>query len=110
MLLMYFGSCNCVDIEVTSIGTALATNPSLRREDLMMVAVLAIPLPNDGPVTSTPQQLPSPPPGPNQVICTVIGPRDDLGKETSVFFSEVANWEMNVAHHGSTSERTSTCF
>jgi hypothetical protein len=71
------------------IGTALATNPSLRREDLMMVAVLAIPLPNDGPVARTPQQLPSPPPGPNQVICTVIGPSDDLGKETSVFFSEV---------------------
>jgi hypothetical protein len=50
---------------------------------------LAIPLPNDGPVARTPQQLPSPPPGPNQVICTVIGPSDDLGKETSVFFSEV---------------------
>jgi len=69
------------------IGTALAANPSLRREDLMMVAVLAITLPNENSALGSPPLLPSPPPGSSANLCTIIG---GTGlKESSVFFSEV---------------------
>jgi hypothetical protein len=67
----------------------LATNPNLRREDLMMVAVLAVPLIDDGMSSNAPPQLPSPPPGVNQDFCTIISPRNDSNKGTSVFFNEV---------------------
>ena len=55
----------------------------------MMVAVLAIPLTDDDASSKTSTQLPSPPPGTNHDICTVIGPRNDSSKGSSVFFSEV---------------------
>jgi len=59
------------------IGTALASNPGLKREDLRMVAVLAIPLGKDGPDTAAlPPQIPSPPPGLDLGICAVAGAAD----------------------------------
>ena len=75
------------------IGTALATNPRLRREDLMMVAVLAIPLTDGSSSLASPTRLPSPPPGIDLTKCTFINnakaaseaPRE----ESSTFFSEV---------------------
>jgi hypothetical protein len=53
------------------IGTALATNPDLRREDLKMVAVLAIEL-REEKASQSPRQTPSPPPGVSTKICTSI--------------------------------------
>ncbi|KAL9191414.1 hypothetical protein ACHAXT_001120 [Thalassiosira profunda] len=47
------------------IGTALASDPGLKREDLLMVAVLSIQLPGEA------LKRPSPPPGP--MICRPIG-------------------------------------
>ena len=55
------------------IGTALASNPGLKREDLKMVAVLAIPLGKDEPANaSLPPQVPSPPPGFDLGVCAVV--------------------------------------
>ncbi len=76
------------------IGTALANDPGLTREDLMMVAVLAIPLRDEDQqsIISSPLEVPSPPPGVDNNTCTYI---DDnkLPKSPesppSVFFSEV---------------------
>ena len=77
------------------IGTALANDPGLKREDLMMVAVLAVPLHDNDQdsISSSPLRTPSPPPHANTNFCTLI---DDNkvnvpSSETSesVFFSEV---------------------
>eukprot|EP00804_Cyclotella_cryptica_P010687 CCRYP_005495-RA/>CCRYP_005495-RA protein AED:0.02 eAED:0.02 QI:97/1/1/1/1/0.66/3/318/899 len=83
------------------IGTALATDPSLKREDLLMVAVLSVQLPT-----------PSPPPGPpycrptNDSLNLMIEvkeklklqPREELHRSTSVSSIAEANiadgWEM----------------
>ncbi|KAL7485655.1 hypothetical protein ACHAW6_011248 [Cyclotella cf. meneghiniana] len=83
------------------IGTALATDPSLKREDLVMVAVLSVQLP-----------MPSPPPGPplcrptseslNLMIEVKeklkLQPRNELHRSTSVSSIAEANiadeWEM----------------
>jgi hypothetical protein len=56
------------------IGTALANDPGLRREDLMMVAVLSLPLSDeDQEYTMVPPRQPmSPPPGVKQSLCTTI--------------------------------------
>jgi len=73
------------------IGTALASDSSIRRQDFVMVAVLAVTLPNENPILSPPQ-LPSPPPGTNTNVCTIIDPKDQSmsrTRETSDFFSEV---------------------
>lgn len=71
------------------IGTALATNPGLRREDLMMVAVLAIPLPKERLSPETPQQIPSPPLVTTSSTCTNNPPNDQSAKESAFFFTEV---------------------
>jgi len=77
------------------IGTALATNPGLRREDLMMVAVLAVPLQggDDEHQSSAPSplQLPSPPPGVNSNQCTYIDIKAPSlsGRSSLGFFSEI---------------------
>lgn len=86
--------------ERNAIGTALAADPSLRREDLLMVAVLAAQLP------------PSPPPG-SQHYCRPanegldlmievseklqLQPRDEVHRSTSVSSIVEANdWEMDI--------------
>ena len=56
--------------ERNAIGTALATDPSLRREDLLMVAVLAVKLP------------PSPPPG-SDLYCRPTNEALDLVVQVS---------------------------
>eukprot|EP00956_Cyclotella_meneghiniana_P005734 scaffold7433_cov77-Cyclotella_meneghiniana.AAC.7 len=56
--------------ERNAIGTALATDPSLRREDLLMVAVLAVKLP------------PSPPPG-SELYCRPTNEALDLVVQVS---------------------------
>eukprot|EP00551_Chaetoceros_affinis_P012832 CAMPEP_0203668988 /NCGR_PEP_ID=MMETSP0090-20130426/5467_1 /ASSEMBLY_ACC=CAM_ASM_001088 /TAXON_ID=426623 /ORGANISM="Chaetoceros affinis, Strain CCMP159" /LENGTH=275 /DNA_ID=CAMNT_0050533555 /DNA_START=145 /DNA_END=972 /DNA_ORIENTATION=+ len=76
------------------IGTALANDPGLTRENLMMVAVLAVPLRDEDQqaIVSLPFQTPSPPPGGNKNICTVIDDSKDPvapGSPPSLFFSEV---------------------
>ena len=53
------------------IGTALATNPGLKREDLKMVAVLAIQLSDENLSYST-SRRPNLPPGASTDICTNI--------------------------------------
>ena len=73
------------------IGTALASDSSIRRQDFVMVAVLAVTLPNDK-ISLSPPQLPSPPPGIHSNICTFIDPKEKIPtktRETSDFFSEV---------------------
>lgn len=61
------------------IGTALASNPGLKREDLKMVAVLAIPLGKDEPGNAAfPPQIPSPPPGLDLGVCAVVGAGGEL--------------------------------
>jgi len=56
------------------IGTALASNPGLKREDLKMVAVLAIPLGKDeSDAAALPPQVPSPPPGFDLGVCAAVG-------------------------------------
>ncbi len=75
------------------IGTALAMNPGLRREDLMMVAVLALPLSNDDLSSNAPSPLPSPPPG-SSIYCSTIEPKPaDSGShgilDKHTFISEV---------------------
>lgn len=57
------------------IGTALAADPGLKREDLLMVAVLAIQLPEDPPK----HPLRSPPPGPQ--FCSPVNALDGDGKK-----------------------------
>ena len=59
------------------IGTALATNPDMRREDLKIVAVLAIELREEKASQST-CQTPSPPPGVSTKICTSIGSKPKI--------------------------------
>jgi hypothetical protein len=71
------------------IGTALATNPGLRREELMMVAVLAIPLPKERLSTESPNQIPSPP-------MATTSNKDTSAKEAAFFFSEV---ERNLSRY-----------
>jgi len=72
------------------IGTALATNPGLRREDLMMVAVLAVPLPKEQLSSETPPQIPTPPMVMTSNTCTNHPPRNDQSAiESTFFFSEV---------------------
>eukprot|EP00985_Skeletonema_marinoi_P032375 scaffold39118_cov206-Skeletonema_marinoi.AAC.8 len=56
------------------IGTALAQNPGLKREDLLMVAVLAVTLPEE------PSKLPSPPPG-GLSFCQPVSPPEKDGVE-----------------------------
>lgn len=67
------------------IGTALATHPSLRREDLIMVAVLAVPLPDDS-TDSVTGQVPSPPPG-RTTTCRFIDEelKHQSGEKESLF-------------------------
>ena len=67
------------------IGTALATHPNLRREDLLMVAVLAVPLPDDS-NESTSGQVPSPPPG-RTTTCRFIDDeiKQQSGEKESLF-------------------------
>lgn len=66
------------------IGTALASNPGLKREDLKMVAVLAIPLEKDEPGNAAfPPQIPSPPPGLDLGICAVVGSGGELPSANS---------------------------
>ena len=72
------------------IGTALAQNPGLKREDLLMVAVLAVTLPEE------PSKLPSPPPG-GATLCQPISPDEGDG---AVFVREV---EEKLKQHQSTS-------
>ena len=55
------------------IGTALASDPGLKREDLLMVAVLAVPLPEDPPKKIIP------PPGVS--FCQPINASDKVGVE-----------------------------
>jgi hypothetical protein len=77
------------------IGTALANDPGLKREDLIMVAVLAMPIGEEDQqsILSSPIQSPSPPPGVDTNICTVIddqiAPKSTESSSASVFFSEV---------------------
>ena len=62
------------------IGTALATHPDLRREDIKMVAVLAIELRNEK-ASHSPRRVPSPPLGICTKICTKIENKSvDIGK------------------------------
>ena len=90
--------------ERNAIGTALATDPSLRREDLLMVAVLSVQLP------------PSPPPGPSIPYCRPtnesldfvvevseklkLQSRDEIHRSTSISSIAEANitdeWEMEI--------------
>lgn len=56
------------------IGTALAQNPGLKREDLLMVAVLAVTLPKE------PAKLPSPPPG-GLSFCRPVSQPEKVGVE-----------------------------
>jgi len=65
------------------IGSALATNPGLKREDLRLVAVLAVPLPNEE--STPPSRIPSPPPS-DQSVCSIVDPS---GADTVSLFSEV---------------------
>lgn len=55
------------------IGTALASDPGLRREDLLCVAVLAVPLPKEDDQMKSLPQLPSPPPVLDPSMCIDIG-------------------------------------
>lgn len=71
------------------IGTALAQNPGLKREDLLMVAVLAVTLPDE------PSKLPSPPPG-GLSFCLPISPTEKNGAD---FVLEV---EEKLKQHQST--------
>lgn len=71
------------------IGTALAQNPGLKREDLLMVAVLAVTLPEE------PSKLPSPPPG-SSSVCQPVSPYEKVGAE---FVLEV---EEKLKQHQST--------
>lgn len=78
------------------IGTALATNPGLRREDIKMVAVLALPLPKEQKeesVFSTPVLVASPPPG--YVDTTKEASVSDR-KEPETLLTEV---EEKLAHY-----------
>lgn len=90
--------------ERNAIGTALAADPSLKREDLLMVAVLSVQLP------------PSPPPGPEIPYCRPtnegmdlmievseklqLQPRDEVRRSTSISSIAEANigeeWEMDI--------------
>jgi len=71
------------------IGTALAQNPGLKREDLLMVAVLAVSLPEE------PSKLSSPPPG-GSSFCQPVSPYEKDGAE---FVLEV---EEKLKQHQST--------
>lgn len=71
------------------IGTALAQNPGLKREDLLMVAVLAVTLPKE------PSPLPSPPPG-GLSFCRPVSQPEKDGVE---FVLEV---EQKLNQHQST--------
>ena len=67
------------------IGTALASNPGLKREDLKMVAVLAIPLSKDEPSDAAfPPQIPSPPPGLDLGVCAVVGSTEGSPRRTTI--------------------------
>lgn len=70
------------------IGTALATHPSLRREDLIMVAVLAVPLPDDSNDSAT-GQVPSPPPGRITTCRFIDEDTKQQGGEKELLFSHV---------------------
>ncbi|KAL7499111.1 hypothetical protein ACHAWT_006816 [Skeletonema menzelii] len=71
------------------IGTALAQNPGLKREDLLMVAVLAVTLPEE------PSKLQSPPPG-GSSFCQPVSPPEKDGVD---FVLEV---EQKLKQHQST--------
>lgn len=86
------------------IGTALAANPGLRREDLMMVAVLSVPILSDPSKSSNSvsnslpsSRVPSPPPGPSN-ICSVLDGRDSSNTPAyaSTFYSETSAFVTEV--------------
>ena len=66
------------------IGTALAQDPGLKREDLIMIAVLAVTL------SEEPSKLPLPPPG-GSAICRSVSPNEKDGAEFLVEIEEKLN-------------------
>lgn len=94
------------------IGTALATDPGLKREDLLMVAVLSIQLPEP----SLPAKLTPPPGAPyyrpvkdgaalvNEINEKLkLQPRNEVlrsSSKSSIVDANNAEWEMDISNHG----------